>query len=95
MTVPDSVAVIGRYAFSRCGGLTAVTIPEGVAGIGEGAFMDCENLESAVLADSVTSLENAAFAKCPKLTLTIPHNSYIEEFCTKGRLKYIFSDAEQ
>ena len=39
--------------------------------------------------------ENAAFAKCPKLTLTIPHNSYIEEFCTKGRLKYIFSDAEQ
>ena len=70
-----------------------MTIPEGVASIGKSAFEGCENLESANIPNSVTHLENAAFAKCPKLTLTIPRNGYIEEYCVKSGLTYAFSDA--
>ena len=35
-----SVTSIGNWAFSWCGGLTAVTIPHSVTSIGEGAFWD-------------------------------------------------------
>jgi hypothetical protein len=43
-TIPDSVAVIGDWAFSYCTGLTSIAIPAGVTAIGDFAFYDCSGL---------------------------------------------------
>ena len=44
ITIPDSVASIGEYAFYGCTSLTEITIPNSVVDIGESAFENCTNL---------------------------------------------------
>lgn len=46
MTIPNSVASIGAYAFCNCDGLTSVTIGNSVASIGAFAFYLCDGLTS-------------------------------------------------
>ena len=43
-TIPNSVTVIGYWAFEGCEGLTSIDIPNSVTEIGEGAFKNCWNL---------------------------------------------------
>lgn len=42
--IPDSVTVIGDYAFDNCTGLKSINIPNGVTEIGLNAFKNCTNL---------------------------------------------------
>ena len=50
-TIPSSVTVIGKNAFSYCAALTTLTIPASVTSIEEKAFYGCEALaEMTVLA---------------------------------------------
>ena len=73
ITIPDSVASIGDYAFRGCSGLTSITIPDSVANIGKGAFVWCSGLTSVTIPDSVTSIGGGAFSGCSGLTsVTIP-----------------------
>ena len=44
--IPNSVTIIGNYAFFLCSSLTNITIPEGVTSIGDCAFCSCSNLTS-------------------------------------------------
>ena len=44
--IPNSVTIIGNYAFNSCRSLTNITIPEGVTSIGDLAFCSCSNLTS-------------------------------------------------
>ena len=44
VTIPNSIASIGRAAFYNCESLTSVTIPNSVTSIGSYAFYDCTNL---------------------------------------------------
>ncbi len=46
LVIPNSVILIGNYAFSGCTSLTSVTIPDSVFSIGNGAFSDCTSLTS-------------------------------------------------
>ena len=68
MTIPDSVASIGDYAFRYCESLTNVTIPDSVTIIGESAFDGCSGLTSVTIPDSVTSIGECAFYDCSGLT---------------------------
>ena len=43
--IPNSVKVIGGFAFCRCSSLTSIHIPDSVQKIEEGAFDKCENLK--------------------------------------------------
>ena len=44
VTIPDSVTVIGSYAFFGCESLQSVTVPDSVTEIGESAFDECPGL---------------------------------------------------
>ena len=66
--IPNSVTVIGSYAFCDCSGLTSVTIPNSVTTIGISAFSGCSGLTSLSITNSVTEIGSTAFRGCSGLT---------------------------
>ncbi len=73
VSIPDSVATIGSYAFYDCDSLTTINIPSSVTKIKDSAFFCCTSLASIALPNSVTSIGNGAFSSCTSLTsITIP-----------------------
>lgn len=74
-TIPNSVAVIGIYAFSYCDNLKTLIIPESVKKIEDYALEFCNGLEIIAIPNSVISIGSGAFYNCNKLTtLTIPNS---------------------
>ena len=74
--IPDTVILIGEYAFSGCTNLKSIIIPRSVKSIGDGAFSGCRNLKSIDLSDSsVTTIGESAFGGCSELAnLVIPNS---------------------
>ena len=73
--IPESVTIIGDYAFSGCSGITSVTIPSSVTSIGDFAFAGCSSLTSITIPSSATSIGAYAFAGCSSITsITIPNS---------------------
>ena len=68
IVIPDSVTIIGSYAFKDCSNLASITIPDGVINIGECTFDGCSGLTSIIIPDSVRSIELGAFTGCSGLT---------------------------
>ena len=74
-TIPETVTVIGDYAFYNYTGLTSVEIPNSVTSIGECAFGECYDLTSVEITNSVTSIGDYAFYSCTGLTsVEIPNS---------------------
>ena len=67
VTVPGSVVLIGKKAFSFCKNLKEIVLSDGLIGIDEEAFDNCEALPSVVLPDTVTNVGSYAFSFCPAL----------------------------
>ena len=63
---PQTVTVIGDYAFDSCGSLTSVSLPQATA-IGGYAFSFC-NLLTSVSLPQVTAIGERAFYGCSMLT---------------------------
>ena len=77
-TIPNSVTSIGRYAFSRCSGLTSIEIPNSVTSIGDEAFHQCFDLTSIDIPSSVTSIGYEAFIDCDNLiSITVDKNNKV------------------
>lgn len=51
--IPDTVTVIGEYAFASCFGLKEITVPDSVTAIEAGTFSYCLNLETLNLGDNI------------------------------------------
>ena len=68
--IPDSVILIGNYAFSSCFNLTRVIISENskLTAIGESAFSNCSSLTSIYIPSSVSTIGSSAFEDCSNLT---------------------------
>ena len=88
LTIPESVACIGKWAFHDCRCLRGVTLSESVVRIGEGAFAACHSLTSVRLPSHITSIEKSSFHDCKALkAVEIPNKvTSIEEeaflFCS-------------
>ena len=69
--LPDTLAVIGKDAFSHCTELAAVDLPDTLTTIGRDAFNDCTALGRVDVPDNVTSIGDHAFYGCESLTAVI------------------------
>jgi hypothetical protein len=64
---PDSIHTIGEYAFSGCGGLSAITIPDTIVEIENSAFEGCYNLKSVYIPANTIKIGEKTFAYCNSL----------------------------
>ena len=75
VVIPDSVKVIGDYAFHECAFLKSVKIPDSVEKIGNMAFMKCTQLKEFIIPDTVNSLGRSVFSACGQLEkVTLSNN---------------------
>ncbi|MCR4808034.1 MAG: leucine-rich repeat domain-containing protein [Lachnospiraceae bacterium] len=67
LTLPNSIHVIGKDAFSGNKSLVKVIMPDSVWEIDFAAFEDCTNLIQVVLPESLLSIGSSAFSGCEQL----------------------------
>ena len=67
-TIPETVTVIARSAFSNITSLTDISIPNSVETIGAFAFENCTDLSSVTIPNSVTVIGADAFSGCQSLS---------------------------
>ena len=70
--IPDSVSVIGEYAFESCEGLTGVEIGSSVTDIGIWGFGYCINLAEITFKGSVPAFSDDAFKMVTDVTAYYP-----------------------
>lgn len=72
ITIPNSVTVIAKYAFSQCYSLGSrgdtLIIPDSVTRIWQYAFQMCYKLSSVIIGNGVTQIDDMIFTSCNKLT---------------------------
>ena len=74
-TVPETVKIIGEYAFGADIFLEEIILPEGLLHIQEGAFGQCLALKELILPDSLESMDAYSLGECMSLReLTLPKN---------------------
>lgn len=61
ISIPNSVAAIGDYAFDDCRGLPSISIPNSVTEIGDHAFEGCTGITAVNVSDGVTHIGYNAF----------------------------------
>ena len=89
--IPNSITVIGRYAFEGCHNLTSVTLSNSISTIDTQMFNECYKLNTIIIPSSVTTIRSGAFAKCTGLT------SIMCEACvppTMGTSPIVFYDVD-
>lgn len=87
VAIPESVTVIGKYAFRNCDRLTTVIIPNRVTSIGDDAFSSCERLSSITIPSNVTQIGNNPFFGSERLqSITVEEGN--SEFCSRDGVLY-------
>lgn len=74
VVLPESVTVIGDYAFYLCTSLSDMTMLGGITDIGAYAFRGCGALESIVLPETTETLGEYAFYKSGLTSISIPES---------------------
>lgn len=77
ITLPNTIKIIGDYAFYGCNRLTELTIPDSVNSIGKYAFYYCNGLSVVSISDAVTSIGDFAFQYCSSLRNIVIPNAVI------------------
>ncbi len=65
--IPNSVATIGKSAFSSCSGLLSISFGSAVTDIQKSAFSSCINLSTVNLPESLQTIGDCAFQGCTSL----------------------------
>lgn len=84
-SVPESVLIIGEYAFGNCKNLININLPKGLKYICDHAFECCSKLESVNIPEFVYYIGSCVFTNCFNLNdIIIPHSvKRIEHFCSE------------
>ena len=64
---PNTLEVIGDYAFSGCSKLENFVLPNSLRGLGQEAFQSCSSITAVTIPDSVTYLSVYVFNYCENL----------------------------
>lgn len=73
LSIPNTVKIIGNYAFFGNSDLRTVSVPSSVRTIGTGAFAECSSLLQLALSSGIESIGSKAFYNCNLLeTIKIP-----------------------
>lgn len=85
VTLPDTLAKIGQYAFSQSNLAGSIKIPDSVTTMGQNAFSQTQ-ITSAVLSQGMTTVPRGTFSGCTNLSdVTIPNG-------VKTIVDYAFSE---
>ena len=68
LELPDSLTLIGTYAFYYCTNLALTSLPSSLTSIGNYAFYNCTSLPLTSLPAGLTSIGDYAFYNCTSLT---------------------------
>ena len=90
ITIPDKVTQIEDFLFFYCDSLKDITIPDSVTSIGLYAFYQCESLSNVTIPASVINIGDGAFYYCTSLLMTVPMNSYAEQYCIDNGISYTY-----
>ena len=66
-TIPNTITMVGYFAFSGCTDLTSIELPSSVTEIDECAFCGCTNLTTFAFPSSVSEIGRYAFSDCTGL----------------------------
>lgn len=80
---PNTIGVIGEYAFYSCSSLESITLPDSIKYIGRRAFLDCAALERITLQDNIEYIGKGAFEN------TAYYNNYNNWEQPNGEVLYI------
>ena len=69
--IPNTVNIIGQYAFYECPNLTSIVVPNSVTDVNTRSFSNCDALTSVVIGNSVTSIGSQAFYDCDQLSTVV------------------------
>lgn len=69
ITLPQTIHVIGEYAFFLCRALVQINIPDSVVEIGPKAFLCCDQLSDVKLPEGITRIGEGAFDGCDQLSV--------------------------
>lgn len=98
VVIPDTVKVIGRYAFSGHNEIKSIVFPTGLLKIENYAFSGCTGLTEIDIPDRVIHIADFAFASCTGLKRVILGTSVkkIGELCFAGcdSLEFIVVDED-
>lgn len=81
--LPDSIEMIGDYAFTKCVNLKSIRLPKNVKYLGENAFLGDVSLEEFIGGDFITHIGNSALYKTKWLD-----NHKNEDFIVLGKTLY-------
>ncbi len=82
ITIPNSVTVIGEYAFSGFNSIKSIIIPSSVTTIDHFAFANCANLSSIIIPNSVISVGSGTFYNTPW------YNNHSDGLIYAGKIAY-------
>ncbi len=67
IVLPNTITIIGEFAFHGCTGLKKINIPESVTVIEKDAFSCCESLEEITIPATVNTIDEMTFSNCNSL----------------------------
>lgn len=91
--IPDTVNIIGDYAFYNCSYLLNVFIPASVNTIGHYSFRYCHSLATVTVPYTVSEINKDAFANCNNIKIRCVDNSAAFHYAVENSKAYeVYAD---